>query len=472
MHKNCGLLLKNGDMTFKLIEDKKNHIFSVQELNMATKQILESSLPLLWVRGEISNFVCATSKHWYFSLKDEQAQVRCVMFRHKSQYLDWLPKNGMQVEVLALATLYEARGEFQLTLEQMRPAGLGALYDAFERLKRKLEAEGLFDAARKRPLPFFPAQIGIITSPQAAALRDVLITLAKRMPSISVVLYPTTVQGDGAAQKIAQAIRLANERAECDVLMLCRGGGSIEDLWAFNEEIVARAIFASRILVVSGIGHETDFTITDFVVDQRAATPTAAAQLVVPERQELLQRVYHLAQRLAHGKQRQFERVMQQLDYLQRRLVHPAQRMQQQTQHLNHLKQRLQTVLTYILQRQQWHWQSLQQRLHVACPNIEQLGARQMVLTHHLQEVMQRTLERFNAHLDVLQQHLDHLDPQQVLARGYSMVRDAHGTIILDSAALPVGTHLDITFAHGWAHVELTKKGESLPDLEISGNKR
>ncbi|MDO9102237.1 MAG: exodeoxyribonuclease VII large subunit [Candidatus Nitrotoga sp.] len=459
-------------MTFKLVEDKKNHIFSVQELNMATKQILESSLPLLWVRGEISNFVCATSKHWYFSLKDEQAQVRCVMFRHKSQYLDWLPKNGMQVEVLALATLYEARGEFQLTLEQMRPAGLGALYDAFERLKRKLEAEGLFDAARKRPLPFFPAQIGIITSPQAAALRDVLITLAKRMPSISVVLYPTTVQGDGAAQKIAQAIRLANERAECDVLILCRGGGSIEDLWAFNEEIVARAIFASRILVVSGIGHETDFTITDFVVDQRAATPTAAAQLVVPERQELLQRVYHLAQRLAHGSQRQFERVMQQLDYLQRRLVHPAQRMQQQTQHLNHLQQRLQTVLTYILQRQQWHWQSLQQRLHVACPNIEQLGARQMALTHHLQEVMQRTLGRFNAHLGVLQQHLDHLDPQQVLARGYSMVRDAHGTIILDSAALPVGTHLDITFAHGWAHVELTKKGGSLPNLDISGDKR
>lgn len=459
-------------MIFKLVEDEKNHIFSVQELNMAAKQILENGLPLLWVRGEISNFVCATSRHWYFSLKDEQAQVRCVMFRHKSQYLDWLPKNGMQVEVLALATLYEARGEFQLTLEQMRPAGLGALYDAFERLKRKLEAEGLFDAARKRPLPFFPAQIGIITSPQAAALRDVLITLAKRMPSVPVVLYPTPVQGEGAAQKIAQAIRLANERAECDVLMLCRGGGSIEDLWAFNEEIVARAIFASRILVVSGIGHETDFTIADFVVDQRAATPTAAAQLVVPERQELLQRVYHLAQRLARGKQRQFERVMQQLDYLQRRLVHPAQRVQQQTQHLNHLQQRLQTVLTYILQRQQWRWQSLQRRLRAVCPNIEQLGARQTILAHHLLEVMHRTLERHNTRLDALQQHLDHLDPQQVLARGYSMVRDAHGAIILDSAALPVGARLDITFAHGWARVELIEKGESLPSLDMSVNER
>lgn len=457
-------------MIFKLIEDEKNHIFSVQELNKTAKQLLENGLPLLWVRGEVSNFICATSRHWYFSLKDEQAQVRCVMFRHKNQYLDWLPKNGMQVEALALATLYEARGEFQLTLEQIRPAGLGALYDAFERLKRKLEAEGLFDAARKRSLPFFPEQIGIITSPQAAALRDALITLAKRMPSISVVLYPTPVQGEGAAQKIAQAIRLANERAECDVLMLCRGGGSIEDLWAFNEEIVARAIFASRILVVSGIGHETDFTIADFVVDQRAATPTAAAQLVVPERQELLHRVHHLAQQLARGKQRQFERVMQQLDYLQRRLVHPAQRVQQQTQHLDNLQRRLQTVPINMLERQQWRWQSMHQRLHAARPNIEQLGAWQTTLVRDLLVVMQRTLERYKALLGGLQQHLDHLDPQQVLARGYSMVRDVRGAIIMDSAALPVGARLDITFAHGWAHVELTEKGGEVPHIDKNVN--
>ncbi len=459
-------------MIFKLIEDEKNHIFSVQELNMAAKQLLENGLPLLWVRGEISNFVCATSRHWYFSLKDEQAQVRCVMFRHKSQYLDWLPKNGMQVEVLALATLYEARGEFQLTLEQMRPAGLGALYDAFERLKRKLETEGLFDAARKRPLPFFPKQIGIITSPKAAALRDVLITLAKRMPSISVVLYPTPVQGEGAAQKIAQAIRLANERAECDVLMLCRGGGSIEDLWAFNEEIVVRAIFASRILMVSGIGHETDFTIADFVVDQRAATPTAAAQLVVPERQELLQRVYHLAQRLARGKQRQFESVMQQLDYLQRRLVHPAQRVQQQTQHLYNLQRRLQNVLVNMLERQQWRWQSMQRRLRAVRPNIEQLGTWQATVARDLLEVMQRTLERYNARLGSLQQHLDHLDPQQVLARGYSMVRDVRGAIVMDSTVLPIGARLDITFAHGWAQVELLEKGESFPNTDKCVNEK
>ncbi len=427
-------------MIFDPIADIKNRIFSVRELNLAAKQLLENGLPLLWVRGEISNFVCAASGHWYFSLKDEQAQVRCVMFRHKNQYLDWQPKNGMQVEVLALPTLYEARGEFQLTLEQMRPAGLGVLYEAFERLKQKLEGEKLFDAARKRPLPFFPAQIGIITSPQAAALRDVLATLAKRMPSVPVLLYPAPVQGEGAPQKIAQAIKLANERAECEVLLLCRGGGSIEDLWAFNEEVVARAIAASRIPVVSGVGHETDFTIADFVADQRAATPTAAAQLAVPERRELLLRLQQLALRLARGSQRQIERVMQQLDYLHRRLLHPAQRIQQQAQHLLHL----------------------QQRLHWARPQPAQPAARQIELLRRLRGAMQHTLESHDIQLRNLQQHLLHLDPQQVLARGYSMVRDEHGAIVADSDAVSLGARLDITFARGWARAEVKEKGRSI----------
>jgi len=416
----------------------RNRIYSIRELNFAAKQLLENGLPLLWVRGEISNFVCAASGHWYFSLKDEQAQVRCVMFRHKSQYLDWQPKNGMQVEVLALATLYEARGDFQLTLEQMRPAGLGALYEAFERLKRKLESEGLFDAARKRALPTMPKQIGIVTSPQAAALRDVLTTLARRMPSIPVILYPVPVQGEGAAQKIAQAIKLANERAECDVLIVCRGGGSIEDLWAFNEEVVARAIAASHIPVVSGVGHETDVTIADFVADQRAATPTAAAQLVVHDRDELRQRLRNIVQRLARGKLRRMEQAMQQLDFLQRRLVHPALKMQQQAQHLAHL----------------------QQRLYMARPNLAQLGAQQSEWLCRLRSTMQRTLENHDARLRNMQQHLAHLDPQQVLARGYSMVRDAQGKIISDGQKVPLGARLDITFAKGWARAEVKEAGK------------
>ncbi len=223
VHVQLSLVETLSNLGFK-VEIDKNMVLSVRELNLAAKQLIEGGLPLLWVRGEISNFVNAASGHWYFSLKDESAQVRCVMFRHKSQYLDFKPANGMQVEVLALASIYEARGDFQLTLEKMRPAGLGALFEAFERLKRKLGDEGLFDGERKRDLPLMPKQVGIVTSPQAAALRDVLRTLSNRMPNVPVVLYPTPVQGEGAGQKIAAAIRSASERADCDVLIVCRGG--------------------------------------------------------------------------------------------------------------------------------------------------------------------------------------------------------------------------------------------------------
>lgn len=392
-----------------------NRVLSIRELNLAAKQLIEGGLPLLWVRGEISNFVSAASGHWYFSLKDEAAQVRCVMFRHKSQYLDFKPANGMQVEVLALASIYEARGDFQLTLEKMRPAGLGALFEAFERLKRKLGDEGLFDSERKRELPLLPKQIGIVTSPQAAALRDVLRTLSNRMPNVPVVLYPTPVQGEGAGQKIAAAIRSASERADCDVLIVCRGGGSIEDLWAFNEEVVARAIADSHIPVVSGVGHETDFTITDFVADLRAATPTAAAQAVVPDGQEWRQRLLQLQKRFSRAANRRFEQAMQQLDFTQRRLVHPAQRIQLQSE-------RLATV------RQRW------------------------------QRAMGRSLEQRMTRLSSMQQHLQHLDPSQVLARGYSLVRDAKGNIVSTSAQVAEGASLDITFAQGGAGVVVREK--------------
>jgi exodeoxyribonuclease VII large subunit len=435
----------------------KNRVLSVRELNFAAKQLIEGGLPLLWVRGEISNFVNAASGHWYFSLKDEQAQVRCVMFRHKSQYLDWQPKSGAQVEVLALPSLYEARGEFQLTLEQMRPAGLGALFEAFEKLKRKLEAEGLFAESRKRKLPFFPAQIGIVTSPQAAALRDVLTTLARRMPNLPVVLYPTPVQGEGSAQKIAQALQHANQRKECDVLIVCRGGGSIEDLWAFNEEAVARAIAASHIPVVCGVGHETDFTIADFVADQRAATPTAAAQAATPERQELLQRLGQVENRMSRAMLRQLERAMQQLDYLQRRLVHPAQRAQQQIQHLGQLQQRLQSALSRTMQNQQWRVLALQQRLRSSRPDLMRFAARQTEIGRRMKESIRYLLEKHTQRLLAAQQHLLHLDPQQVLARGYSMVRDEQGAVVVDGATLSAGTRLQITFAQGWAQAEVKK---------------
>jgi len=438
----------------------KNVVLSVRELNLAAKRLLENGLPLLWVRGEISNYVCAASGHWYFSLKDEQAQVRCVMFRHKSQYLDWQPKNGMQVEVLALPTLYEARGDFQLTLEQMRPAGLGALYEAFERLKRKLENEGLFDASRKRALPLLPKQIGIVTSPQAAALRDVLTTLARRMPGIPVVLYPTPVQGEGAAQKIALAIRHANERAECDVLIVCRGGGSIEDLWAFNEEMVARAIDASAIPIVSGVGHETDFTIADFVADERAPTPTAAAQRVAPDREALSGSLRNLAQHLQRAQRNRLQNAMQSLDYLQRRLVHPAQQLQNKTQQLAQLQQRMQRAFAYCRQQQHWRWQALGQRLRASRSDFARMQEQQSNLAQRLFKAMHAMQAQRLVRLENVAQNLSLLNPQQVLARGYSLVQDANGGVVSDAAQLALGAELRVTFAQGWARAEVKEKGE------------
>jgi len=411
----------------------KNKVFSVRELNFAAKQLIENGLPLLWVRGEISNFVVASSGHWYFSLKDSQAQVRCVMFRHKRQFIDWQPTGGSEVEVLALPSLYEARGEFQLTLEQMRPAGMGALYVAFENLKNKLESEGLFAESRKRKFPYLPSQIGIVTSPQAAALRDVLATLYKRMPNLPIVLYPTPVQGLGSAQKIAEAIMLANYRKECDVLIVCRGGGSLEDLWAFNEELVARAISVSKIPVICGIGHETDFTIADFVSDQRAATPTAAAQFAIPDRFELMQQLFQLGQRFKRTVQYKFEAAMQRTDYLQRRLIHPAQRVQQQIQHLKQLQHRL---------------QSARPNLPIYYDMIKESRRR-------ITSAMYHTLERYDHNLAATQQHLLHLDPHQVLARGYSMVRNIQGEVVTDSIDLGMGEKLEITFARGWSRVKV-----------------
>ena len=440
----------------------KNSVLSVRELNLAAKNLIEGGLPLLWVCGEISNFVSAASGHWYFSLKDEQAQVRCVMFRHKSQHLDFRPANGMQIEVQALATLYEARGDFQLTLEKMRPAGLGALFEAFERLKTKLESEGLFDVARKRALPLLPGQIGIITSPQAAALRDVLRTLANRMPNVPVVLYPVPVQGVEAGQKIAQAIVTANRRAECDVLIVCRGGGSIEDLWAFNEEVVARAIAASAIPVVSGVGHETDVTIADFVADLRAATPTAAAQAVVPDRQALRRHLAQQHQHLARAALRQFEQRMQQLDYLQRRLVHPAQRIRQQIGQLDNLHHRMRLAQGGSLQQVQWRWQVASQRLRRLQPDIAQGREHLAVSTHRLNSAMTVYLARQDARLLALSRQVQHLDPQQVLARGYSVVRDAAGRTVSSSAAIAAGEHLQLTFAQGGATVAVQETHKAL----------
>jgi exodeoxyribonuclease VII large subunit len=289
-------------------------------------------------------------------------------------------------------------------------------------------------------------------------LRDVLRTLANRMPNVPVILYPTPVQGEGSGLKIAQAIKVAGQRAECDVLIVCRGGGSIEDLWAFNEEVVARAIAASHIPVVSGVGHETDFTIADFVADLRAATPTAAAQAVVPDRQEFRQRLGQQSQQLLRALSRRFEQGMQQVDFLQRRLVHPAQRIQQQTERLGAVQLRMRLAHAYIVQHQQGCWNSLWQRIRGQRPDVVRLQEQQTNHGRHLRAAMQHTLDMHDARLIALQQHLQLLDPQQVLARGYSMVRDERGEIVVNSDRIVPGVKLDITFAQGGAKVVVQEK--------------
>jgi exodeoxyribonuclease VII large subunit len=451
-------------MISDLFFEEKTRVFRVAELNLAIKQLLENNVPLLWVRGEISNLVKAASGHYYFSLKDDHAQVRCVMFRHKNLLLGhqngkFQISNGQLVEVLAVATLYEQRGDFQLTVEQLRPAGLGVLYEQFERLKQLLHSEGIFSAERKRPLPIFPRRIGIITSPQAAALRDVLTTLRHRLPSIPVVLYPTPVQGAGSAEKIAQAMEIANQRAECDVLIVCRGGGSIEDLWAFNEEVVARAIAASVIPIVSGVGHETDFTITDFVADERAPTPTAAAQRVVPDRHALLKGLQDQVQHLRRAQRNRLQNEMQSVDFLQRRLVHPAQQLQRQNQQLDQLQQRMRRALAYLNQQQQWQWQSFAQRLRSASSDFARMQDRRASLAQRLVKAMRSGQVQRLVRVDNAKQHLILLDPKQVLSRGYSMVQDARGVVVSEAGQMVVGEELRITFAKGWVRTEVKEVG-------------
>ncbi len=424
-------------------------VLTVSELNRMARRALESALPLLWVEGEVSNFTRAASGHWYFSLKDANVQVRCVMFRGRNQFADFTPANGDHVEIRALPSLYEARGEFQLGAEAIRRAGAGRLYEAFLKLKAKLEAEGLFDPMSKRTLPRFPRRLGIVTSPQAAALHDVLTALARRMPGLPVILYPTPVQGAGAGAQIAAAIRTAGERAECDVLLVCRGGGSLEDLWAFNDEAVARAISASPMPVVSGVGHETDFTLADFAADLRAPTPTAAAELASPVRQELLLQLDHLTRQLHQHHSRRQHGEMQRLDYLARRLVHPAEQLRRRHSELDRLAQRLRHSGGTRLTHEQLRLAHLSQRLvtprHVIQRDLQRLDA----LALRTRRAFQGSFGRHQLTLARLASSLAHLNPDGVLARGYSIVQRDDGSVVQDAAMLETGEKIGVRLRRG-----------------------
>ncbi|CAH2917502.1 MAG: Exodeoxyribonuclease VII large subunit (EC [uncultured Paraburkholderia sp.] len=440
-------------------------VVPVSALNRAIGSMLERSFPLVWVAGEVSNFTRAASGHWYFSIKDAQAQMRCVMFRGRAQYAEFTPKEGDRIEVRALVTMYEPRGELQLNVEAVRRTGQGRLYEAFLRLKAQLEAEGLFAAERKRALPSHPRAIGIVTSLQAAALRDVLTTLSRRAPHIPVIIYPAPVQGAGVSAKLAAMVDAASARREVDVLIVCRGGGSIEDLWTFNEEVLARAIAASAIPVVSGVGHETDFTIADFAADVRAPTPTGVAELVSPQRVLLLRELDHRHAALARGFGRMMERRAQQLDWLARRLVSPAERLARQRTHLQQLSARLASAGARPVRDARAHFSLLQMRWQRWRPDLAAHQARLGSLAQRLDAALLRQHERQAARIAMLSARLEVLSPQRTLERGYAAVLDAQtGRAVRAPSSLKPGRRLTMHLAEGTADVALAGVQPRLAD--------
>lgn len=430
----------------------------VSTLVRLVRERIESGLPLCWVSGEISNLVQAASGHFYFSLKDASAQVRCVMFRQRAQLIGFRPENGQRVEARALATLYEARGEFQLNVETLRRNGVGDLYERFLQLKGRLESEGLFDPAGKRPLPDFPRCIGIVTSPQAAALRDVLTTLARRAPQVRVVIYPAMVQGDSAAQQLTAAIALAGARRAsdgCELLIVCRGGGSLEDLQAFNDEALARAIHACPLPVISGVGHETDFTIADFAADRRAPTPTAAAELAAPEAAALRARLDDNTHALRRSLRREFERKSQQVDGLTRRLQHPQQRLAAQRDLLRQQQRRLAAAFAGSEAQRRRRCATLAQRLLLARPETARTARHVDALAARLAGACHATLAQQAATLARLSASLTHLNPAAVLARGFSIVTDDAGRIVRDSQSLEPSQRITVSFQRGQADARI-----------------
>ena len=414
------------------IDNNQRQIFSVSELNRSVRQLLEMNLPLLWVEGEISNFARPGSGHWYLTLKDEQAQVRCAMFRNTNQRVRFTPANGTQVLVRCRAGLYEGRGEYQLIIEHMEEAGFGALQRRFDQLKTQLDSEGLFDQSHKKPMPSSVTQVGVITSATGAVIKDILSVLQRRFPAIKVNIFPTTVQGDLAAGQIVEAIEMANQHGHCDALIVGRGGGSLEDLWPFNEEKVARAIFNSHIPVISAVGHEVDFTIADLVADLRAPTPSAAAELISPDGNEILNQFFALEALLIEAEARKINELRQQVAHLQKRLQHPGRKLQEQAQHLDHLDIRLGRAMKNKLQEQRYRSQSLRDNLLRHNPG-QAIQRQKLVLINTIkalsktvgQQVNEKRIKTAQAmHL------LDTVSPLKTLARGYSVIRNNEGAVI------------------------------------------
>ncbi|WP_434777388.1 exodeoxyribonuclease VII large subunit [Neisseria sp. Ec49-e6-T10] len=439
---------------------------SVSALNAQARQLLENNFKNIWVSGEVSNLTRAASGHYYFALKDEMAQVRCALFKGYASKLSTPLTEGAQIELTGNISIYEARGEFQITVTEVRFSGLGRLFEAFEKLKAKLQAEGLFHSDRKKQLPVYAHKIGIVTSPAAAALKDVLSTLRRRMGKPNIILYPTPVQGALSEHSIAKAINIANERKEVDVLIVCRGGGSIEDLWAFNEEVVARAVAQSDLPIVSGVGHETDFTIADFVADVRAPTPTAAAELVSFDMGQLMQYLSQQQNHLQQSMWRLYANASQKLDWLSKNLIHPRQQLKQQKQQLLQYQQKLQLFLNALLQSKA-HQLSLQKERLPHPNNLlkeqqEKLSRQRMILN----DAMQLSMFRAKQQLMQTEQLLEAVAPHNVLQRGFAIVQNKKKQVVNSASHVKAYEKLHIIFADSTLDVvaaDQDAKQEELP---------
>jgi exodeoxyribonuclease VII large subunit len=432
-------------------------LFSVTELNRSARAALETAFKRVQVEGEISELLQHRSGHWYFTLKDESAQLRAAMFKFSNRQVTFNPENGQQVILTGKLSIYEARGSYQFIAEQMSPAGLGKLQIAFDALKEKLATEGLFASEHKQPLPNWPQQIAVVTSPQGAAIRDIQSTFARRFPAIELLVVPVAVQGAGAGELIAQALQRINSLTgkhngiSPDAIIVARGGGSLEDLWAFNEEVVARAIFDSALPVISAVGHETDITIADFVADARAATPTAAAELLSPDSVALSQHFAQFAAKLSQLSSQQLKYAQLSLRAAAARLRHPGELLTQRAQQLDYLDTRLRAVALQTVNAQQSCWQSLNNRLLQASPAAElkqlhtRLKTNQQRMQRSAAQIMQRAEQRWQSTSAAL--HL--VSPLATLERGYAIVRDEQGEVVRHSNAVKVGQRIEAKLGHG-----------------------
>lgn len=437
-----------------------SNVLSVSDFSRRVKHVLESNFPTVVISGEISNLAMPRSGHWYFTLKDDRAQVRCAMFRQSNQRLRFVPTEGMQILVTARVSLYEARGDFQLIVDSMEDAGVGALQRAFEKLKKRLQTEGLFAPEHKKALPEFPHCLGIITSPSGAVLHDILQVLQRRFPALPVIIYPTQVQGDDAPEQILQALAQAQQHHHCDVLIIGRGGGSVEDLWAFNNEQVARAIHQCPIPIISSVGHEVDVTICDFVADVRAPTPSAAAELLSPDQQEWLAWLQAIEQQLSKAIQRQLNSLQQQLLWQQKQLKHPGRYLEEIAQRVDSLAEKMEQHFLFHLQLQQEKLLTLHAHLqqHSPAQQLTQYQSRLDYLQQRLRHILIPYFEQQQQKIISLARELDAFSPLAILGRGYSYVKNEQHELIKSATQLHSGEIVTVHFAEDQALMTVKKK--------------